>query len=593
MKKRYILIFLVISFLFIVSFEYCTAFWVFTSKATYQNFGASVLVDLYPPDLFVDSPSNRTYNTPYVDLNYSVTDSASGINTTWYNLDGGDNFTIDSNVTLTINLSGSHILYVFANDSVNLENNSISISFFSNLNKTVLFSEFTGQFTTNFSDYSDEALETLTNVVLEVPDYGMISFLDTINISDMVTDLDSNIDITNRSIYINVGNLPNFDKPANLSLYNLTFTNPRILMDGSVCSSSVCTKESYVDGILTFNVTGFANYSVDETPSEQPSAAPSGGGGGGGGSSGSSFYLDFTVNPQVIKVKLYPGESSNEKFVITNKGNQQLLLSIDMSMVSGFATLSKDQTVLQPDQSDAVGVFFNVGHDKKPGVYTGRIVVEGNGQSKNVMLVVEVESPDKLLDVRCKVPENYKVVNPGNPVYSNIELFSMGYPGRVDVVMKYGVKDSNNMVISSESSTVAVETQISLNRFIMMPVDAPEGVYTFYVEATYNGIVATSTDEFQVVKLEVPRAMPVVSPYLFVGVGSILLIIILILIILWRLYVMWKRRKDKSDKKQRVVEPSKLEEKEKLLENLHSAGLISEAAYLKDKERIKHMKGDK
>lgn len=50
-------------------------------------------------------------------------------------------------------------------------------------------------------------------------------------------------------------------------LYNLSYTNPRILKDNEICPSDICTKESYTsDGNLTFSVTSFSVYSTEETP---------------------------------------------------------------------------------------------------------------------------------------------------------------------------------------------------------------------------------------------------------------------------------------------------------------------------------------
>ena len=60
---------------------------------------------------------------------------------------------------------------------------------------------------------------------------------------------------------------------------NLTFTNPRILRDNEVCPSDICTMESYDDGNLTLNVTGFSEYSAEETPTSSTTMVATGGGG--------------------------------------------------------------------------------------------------------------------------------------------------------------------------------------------------------------------------------------------------------------------------------------------------------------------------
>ena len=56
------------------------------------------------------------------------------------------------------------------------------------------------------------------------------------------------------------------NKSAILKLYNLTFSDPRILRNGEACPNSICTKISYSGGTLTFNVTQFSEYSSEEIP---------------------------------------------------------------------------------------------------------------------------------------------------------------------------------------------------------------------------------------------------------------------------------------------------------------------------------------
>ncbi|MEN9626480.1 MAG: hypothetical protein RL557_808, partial [archaeon] len=102
------------------------------------------------------------------------------------------------------------------------------------------------------------------------------------NISDNFIDINKHTNISFNKISINTTALPNFNVSATLYLYNLTFTNPRILRDDSVCSSSICTKESYSNGILKFNVTGSSTYTAEETPTEAETPSSIGGGGSGG-----------------------------------------------------------------------------------------------------------------------------------------------------------------------------------------------------------------------------------------------------------------------------------------------------------------------
>jgi len=95
--------------------------------------------------------------------------------------------------------------------------------------------------------------------------------------TDNLLDVDSNINISSNRIEINSTEVPNFNKSTTLWLYNLNFAIPRILKDGVVCPSTICTKESYTGNTLKFNVTSFSVYSAEETPTGI-TEIPSGGG---------------------------------------------------------------------------------------------------------------------------------------------------------------------------------------------------------------------------------------------------------------------------------------------------------------------------
>jgi hypothetical protein len=150
--------------------------------------------------------------------------------------------------------------------------------------------------TTNSSDVRN--LFNISNLMIGNPEYGLINFLESTNLSENI-DLDEHINISFNRIEINTSNLIVLNKSAKLWLYNLTFTNPRILRDGVVCPSTICTKESYSsEGTLKFNVTGFTVYSAEETPSE---AQITTGGGGGGGASGIKLPPQCTDNKDCSK----------------------------------------------------------------------------------------------------------------------------------------------------------------------------------------------------------------------------------------------------------------------------------------------------
>lgn len=303
--KRGIFIFfiLILVFTIILSLTLVSATDIFSiigriiwGKATSSSYELSITVTVPAPALSIVRPLNYTYmKTENIPLNFT-----SDGNSFWYNLNHTNNNTITGNTTFSAPV-GEHILFLYANNTLNLDAGFTTENVVFSVNPSridIRYAEFNdsvkGDSTDYYAEFCYEELGNISNLVLENTAYGKILFNEIINltndedIDDNLIDLDSNINISFNRIEINSTALPNFNKQATLSLYNLTFTNPRVLKDNEVCSSSECTEVSYDSGtgIFIFNVTGFTIYSAEETPSNvtmPPSAEEPAGEGGWSG----------------------------------------------------------------------------------------------------------------------------------------------------------------------------------------------------------------------------------------------------------------------------------------------------------------------
>ena len=87
-----------------------------------QNLSVYVLPAI--PILTIISPENITYSTPTILLDYSI---ANEIESIWYNLDNGINTTINSPISFNA-AEGSHVLYLYANNSQGASSKSVIFS---------------------------------------------------------------------------------------------------------------------------------------------------------------------------------------------------------------------------------------------------------------------------------------------------------------------------------------------------------------------------------------------------------------------------------------------------------------------------------
>ena len=244
------------------------------------NFTINSTIDATAPVINLISPANNTGDSDgNISFFYNVTDTGSiancsliinkKINQTNSSITNGtkQNFTLISLESLPYNWS------LNCSDSANNigmgEERSISVILLNNFNYST-------------TDLSSVSINNITNFILGVSSYGKINFTQNVDLSGGIN-INKNVNISFNRIEINSTALSALNKSASLILYGLSFSNPRILMDGDVCPSDICTKISYTGGNLIFNATHFTVYSSEETPTAGSSEGGSSGGGGGGG----------------------------------------------------------------------------------------------------------------------------------------------------------------------------------------------------------------------------------------------------------------------------------------------------------------------
>ena len=366
--------------------------------------GTNVSVEIITtaiPSLSLIRPINSTYfQNNSIPLEFTVSDQ----DNIWYNLDNGDNITVNRNTTFGVS-EGSHELFLFANNSFGtVQDNvtfSVNISFL-----TIIYGEFNASSrgdSIDFNNLSLEELQNLTELILEDSRFGLISFneginvTDDLNITDGVIDLDSFIEISRNSIFLSSNALIGFNRSATLYLYGLTFNDPRILLDGEECPDTICTEQSYSGGTLIFNVTHFTTYSSEEGAQQFGDA-----GGGGGGTA----VQGLSVSPKELRVQLIQGKGDRKSIVLHNTGNVRLNIDLRGNGLSNFLTFPEGNTlVLDANEKRVVAIDFEAAIDTEIGVFTGFITIKAYNIEELVKVIIEVESAELLFDIELFVPE--------------------------------------------------------------------------------------------------------------------------------------------------------------------------------------------
>ena len=114
-------------------------------------------------------------------------------------------------------------------------------------------------------DFNATDINGVQNLELGISQYGKISYANknillvktTAQNEDERLNIDADLNITQGKITLNQSNLPQLSAPAGITLYNTSFTNPKILKDGAVCTQCAIVSYDKSSGTLAFSVPGF------------------------------------------------------------------------------------------------------------------------------------------------------------------------------------------------------------------------------------------------------------------------------------------------------------------------------------------------
>lgn len=249
-------------------------------------------------------------------------------------------------------------------------------------------------------------------------------------------------------------------------------------------------------------------------------------GGGGGGGVTTITPLNFTLDTNLIDVKMTQGISVLKSFTVRNPTTTSMLINIgdsDLSMMK----LSDKSFILQPGQSRTVTVNITSQNNQALNLYIGHVLVWTSSHQEDIVFSIEIVSPDSLFDIVSEIPEEYTNILPGGKVVANIFLTRLAESGVQEVTITYEIQDENENVILSENEVVSVEATKTFTKEFMMPEDVKLGKYVLYSKLTYDDKVASATSWFNVG----PRGVDNLRWFIILFVLAIAITIIVILII--------------------------------------------------------------
>lgn len=321
---------------------------------------------------------------------------------------------------------------------------------------------------------------------------------------------------------------------------SISSTNVVSFTSGSTAGSEVMHFYAYDEMDLNAS-----SNNVTITVNAAGAGAGTGGGGGGGGGGGVSAKAQdpFSLEPELIEVRMRHGEAQVKSFSIKNNLKTFTKILLDLRSIHEFLLLERgiitkplEEFSLSPFQKQNIELTFFADESMKPDAYLRRILIKSGTTSKELPVIVEIISRDIIFDVSLKIPESHKTILPGVNIPADIKITRVQGGELADLLLELSVRDFNGNIISNKSGYVSKKDDFSFREELPIPLSASAGKYVFIAKVTHKGKTAVASDTFDVV-LEKKK------DYTIYLLAAALLMLMILGFVVHRLSVLLKTRK--------------------------------------------------
>jgi hypothetical protein len=507
-----------------------------------ENTSNTFLLDTTPPQVQIVHPENTTYGITTLDLNYTATDSGSGIDACWYSLDGESNQTLTDcqNTTLSDLADGEHTLTVWANDTagnIGYATAQFNISTLDlHLSKSIkpdlliayeveairvdtnlkINKSFSPVLSFNFTDEVpwDFSLDT-SSIGITLKKY---SPYDEINVTENVT-----INIINRDgqnntlIEVLCQNTSScfgeyLEENDTLTLYyimNSSELAPQeirtVITYGNITDINSNSKNRTISSNITVSAVvlrGYKDLTVDPANPQNITATIVAT--ALGGTVGNIIISDYL--PEGATVYSFEVWWDNGTYIPLNETEDYQKTAENLTILGNYRATAYQYNFtetglvwpghLQNNQSLIINYSFWVlggGSWELPAIISGYDPIYKREIKTEMYADANVPSFDVILEVLTK-----KVL-PGETVKSLLRILNVGGPrAKVDVYSSYSIRSLEGELIDERSETIAVTEQKEKLLELKVPQDSEPGRYIFESYVEYTGREALSTQTFEV-----------------------------------------------------------------------------------------------
>ena len=403
-----------------------------------------------------------------------------------------------------------------------------------------------GNFILETSAVSSSGFDVYDVEVPSFPDYNYAQLSSVVSGRNLM--LDSFEDETDRTINLvyEVGSSVNESEDISFTWstddfagYEATLKDCRDDSSWGSCGHGDVDLDSDPDGVYT-SVNSYSNryYQIvlDYGGTGISDGGGGSGGGGGGGGGGVAADTEISFEPSELNFNLALGRTKEVEILVTNLGDTPKDVSFSQTNLNGIVIFDQSTVEFAPGESKEIIVRFVA--PSETGVYAGKLLIEGN----ELLTTINVRSSELLFDAMVVVPEDFKKVNSGRKLSTQVTLIPMGDTGEgVDVTLNYVIKDFEGNVYFIESETIFITDQESFKKDFNTN-NLVNGNYLVSLELVYPDGIATSSSHFSIVDRTVSLGKEII---ILTG----LILVVLVVLIIWRITLTTNTRKRRKKKK--------------------------------------------
>ena len=282
----------------------------------------------------------------------------------------------------------------------------------------------------------------------------------------------------------------NIDSTANISLGNLTNNSFSLNLPWGFHTIYFYANNSL--GNSSKNIP----FTIEEETTPPNNENPGGGDTPGVGGSSS---LNIEVEPEILEVTLYQGESNKQSIDVKNNLNQNIELQIEIKDLEEYISLSQNYISLAPQQTQTILTTLSVSPYTIPDIYIGKLLINYGSFQKVINSIINVKERNALFDLSLELEK--KSFLPGEKIPVATKVFNIKSEDEIGVKLYFSITDlDKNTVYEFPSENIVVKGNQTVYKTLFLPEDFEPGNYLILGEIRYNNNSAFSYETFSVGK---------------------------------------------------------------------------------------------